>query len=233
MSGHESNDSLGPLARGALRHQIVKGLLKGIILGELPTGTRLIASKLSGRFGVSATPIREALVELEQSGIVELVHHRGALVKSFERRDLRDYYAVRGLLESEAARLACGNVDPMILGTQRVDLERLVGKPDDSEKWVKDLLAVDHRVHLMLVEHCNNRRLVAEIMRYNSLGETLRDLMGEKRAKHLDAMMSLVELLDAMKNEHSGSSAMAAEAMGRHISIVGAMAESLLFDGKK
>jgi DNA-binding GntR family transcriptional regulator len=231
----ESTDFPAPLERRALRHQIVKRLLEAIILGEFPAGTRLIASKLATRYGVSATPIREALVELEQSGVVELLHHRGAVVKPFGRNDLREYYSVRGLLEGEAARLACGRVDPNILNVQRSEVERLLARSDndDLEKWVKDLLMVDSRIHLMLVEHCGNRRLVAEIGRYDLVGETLRDLLARSRAEHMDAIVPFVDLLDAMQNHQPRSPAMAAAAIGQHIGIVAQMAESRLFDGNE
>jgi DNA-binding GntR family transcriptional regulator len=235
MRDDEINDSLGPLARVALRHNIVKGLLKGIILRELPAGSRLIASKLANRFGVSATPIREALVVLAQLGVVDLHHHRGALVSSFGRPELQDFYAVRSLFESEAARLACGKVDPEILNIHRGDLERIVAGLDedpDAEKWVKEFLAADQRVHSMLVENCGNKRLVAEIGRYNTLGETLRDLMEHEVAGHLPAVSPLMEMLDAMQNHHSDSAGKAALAMGRHINIVAEMAEAMLFDGE-
>ena len=54
MSELDSVDPLGPLSRGALRHYVVERLMKAIIQGELPAGTRLIANKLAVRFGVSA-----------------------------------------------------------------------------------------------------------------------------------------------------------------------------------
>jgi DNA-binding GntR family transcriptional regulator len=231
--GTESTDLQAP--QRALRHDIVKRLLEAIILGEFPAGTRLIANRLAGRYGVSATPIREALVELEQTGFVELLHHRGALVKPFGRDDLREYYAIRGLLEAHAARLACGRVDPDILTVQRKDVERLISEPDDRnlEKWVKDLLSIDGRIHLMLIEHCSNKRLIAEIGRYNTVGETFRDLLAHSRLEHIDAATPLVELLDALQNHQPGSSARAAAAMERHIGIVAKIAESRLFDEKK
>ena len=117
-----------------MRHHVVQRLLKAIFSGELAAGTRLIASKLAARLGVSATPIREALVELEQSGIVELLHHRGAVVKPFGRDELREFYAVRRLLECEAVRLACGHVDYEVLSLLQGDLERLIGNKADKTR---------------------------------------------------------------------------------------------------
>ncbi len=221
---------LGPLPRGALRHHVVQRLLKAIFGGELAAGTRLIASKLAARLGVSATPIREALVELEHSGIVELQHNRGALVKPFGCDELREFYAIRKLLECEAVRLACGHIDYELLSLLRGDLERLIGsKADKNARWVKDFLAVDQRVH-NVVEHCRNKRLIAEIKRYHSLGETLRDIAGHNRAEDHESIVSLAELLEAMQNHQTEE---AAAAMGRHISNVAARVERVMFDGKQ
>ncbi|MGO9111193.1 MAG: GntR family transcriptional regulator [Thermoguttaceae bacterium] len=229
MKEDDSVNPLGPLARGALRHHVVQRLLRAIIQGQLAAGTRLIANKLAVQLGVSATPIREALVELEQSGVVELLHHRGALVKPFGPAELRDFFAVRRLLECEAVRLACGHVDHELLCLLRCDLQRIVGaSANGREKWVKDLLAVDHRIHLMPVEHCGNKRLIAEIKRYDSLGQTMRDMLGYDCAWHHETIDPLVDLLDAMQNQRAEAGA---AAMERHISNIATMLEKVMFDG--
>jgi DNA-binding GntR family transcriptional regulator len=59
-------DKIEPLANVALRHRVVQRLLAALVAGKLSAGTRLVAKRLAERLGVSATPIREALVELEQ-----------------------------------------------------------------------------------------------------------------------------------------------------------------------
>ena len=231
MNEIDSIHPLGPLNRGTLRHRIVQRLLKAIIQGELPAGTRLVANKVAVRLGVSATPIREALVELGQFGIVELLHHRGALVKPFGRDELRDFYAVRRLLECDAARLACGHVDQELLCPLRCDLERLIGDfGDGRDKWVTDFLAVDRQVHAMVVGHCSNKRLIAEIDRYNTLGEAMRDIVGDNRSGHHESIGPLMDLLKAMQNHQVEA---AAAGMGRHINIVAAMVETVMFDGKE
>jgi DNA-binding GntR family transcriptional regulator len=229
MDANDSGNPLGPLSRGALRHHVVQRLLKAIIRGELAAGTRLIANKLAAQFAVSATPVREALVELQQSGIVELQHNRGALVRPFGRKEVRDFYAVRRLLECEAVRLACGHVDHELLSLLKYDLERMAGPPvDGQEKWVKDFVALDQRVHGVAVDHCSNKRLATEINRYTTLGEAMRDLIGQNRAAHQESIASLVDLLHAMQTHQAEAGA---EAMGRHINVVTAIVETVMFDG--
>jgi DNA-binding GntR family transcriptional regulator len=227
MVGHEFIHPLEPLARGALRQRIVQQLLRAIVKGELSAGTRLVANRLATRFGVSATPIREALVELQQSGIVELLHNRGAVVRPFGPPELRDYYAVRRLLESEAVRLACGQVDHELLSLLRFDLERIARQTGDEEKWCDEFLAIDQRIHAMGTENCGNKRLIAEIDRFNILGIAMRDLLGFRRSDHQDSIGSLLDLLTAMLRHQSDT---AAAAMGRHIDVVGRLVEAAMFD---
>lgn len=200
-------------------------------MGELTAGTHLITNKLSARYGVSATPIREALVELEQSGVIELLHHRGAVVKPFGRKEVREFYAVRRLLEREAILLACPHVDQGLLSRLRTDLERLIGEANGShEKWMRELFAVDRRVHRVAVEHCGNRRLVAEIERYDIFSETIRDTLAYSRARHHAAVVPLVDYLDALQQNRAEAGV---AAMERHINHVAATVETVMFDEKK
>ena len=74
------------------------------------SGTRLRQEALADEFGVSRTPIREALRKLQASGLVELQPHRGALVRAPSAREIRDAYEVRAELEGLAAELAAQRI---------------------------------------------------------------------------------------------------------------------------
>src|SRR5690348_6581277 len=89
----------------------VRDLLEEAILdGELKPGERLRAEALAQRFGTSRTPIREALLQLEAQGLVEVTHNRGAVVRTFDRDDLLDLYEVRALIEPHAAARAASRI---------------------------------------------------------------------------------------------------------------------------
>ena len=93
-------------ARQALRHQVVRRLLLEIFRGTLPAGTRLITQKLSEQLGISATPLREALVELEAIGIVDISHNRGAVVATPSPEETRRVFEARRGIEGTILRLA-------------------------------------------------------------------------------------------------------------------------------
>jgi DNA-binding GntR family transcriptional regulator len=83
-----------------------------IMTGELPVGTWLRQEALAETFGVSRQPIREALRQVQASGLVQVFPHRGALVRGPSPRDIREAYLVRGELEGLAAELATVNRSP-------------------------------------------------------------------------------------------------------------------------
>ncbi len=78
---------------------VVSRLRDEILSGRMPYGTRLRQAEVAGRFGISTTPVREALRELAALGLVEILPHRGAVVHPPSGRELAQIYEVRTLLE--------------------------------------------------------------------------------------------------------------------------------------
>jgi DNA-binding GntR family transcriptional regulator len=96
--------------RRALVDKLAATLQARVLNGELPMGARLRQTALAEEFGVSRTPVREALRKLQASGLVELRPNRGALVRGLSSREVRDAYEVRAELEGLAAELAALHV---------------------------------------------------------------------------------------------------------------------------
>jgi len=82
-----------------------------VLSGEITTGTRLRQESLASEFGVSRTPVREALRQLQANGLVSVEPNRGAVVRGPTVRDIREAYAVRAELEGFAAQLATPRLD--------------------------------------------------------------------------------------------------------------------------
>ena len=99
--------------------------MKEVLDGTLLPGTRLITESLANRFLVSHTPVREALLTLEGMGIVEIVPNRGAVVKRFSPREIREVCDVRLALELLAIRSACGLIPLKELRNLRTQFGRL------------------------------------------------------------------------------------------------------------
>jgi GntR family transcriptional regulator, trigonelline degradation regulator len=92
-------------AAAPLRHEVLEALRGSIVDGRLAPGARLIERELIAMTGVSRTVIREALRQLEAEGLVDVVPHRGAVVRELTAEEARDLYAIRALLEGLAARM--------------------------------------------------------------------------------------------------------------------------------
>jgi DNA-binding GntR family transcriptional regulator len=116
--------------RRALVDKLAADLQARVLNGELPSGTRLRQEALAEEFGVSRTPVREALRKLQANGLVELRPHRGALVRGLTAREIRDAYEVRAELERLTARLAA-------LHIRQDQLERL----HDAQAKFREALA--------------------------------------------------------------------------------------------
>ncbi len=117
--------------RGQRRQAIVESLLAEIFSGQLRGGQHLVTQDLAERFGVSHTPIREALIALAGVGVVDLLPNRGALVRQVTAKDVREVCQVRRVLECEATRLACGRIDLEELEELAAELNGLLASADE------------------------------------------------------------------------------------------------------
>src|SRR5271154_4364430 len=103
--------SASPLASPKSLHDEVLARLRDYIVeGNLEDGARIPERELSLRFGISRTPLREALKVLASEGLLELLPNRGARVRALSERDLAELFDVMGGLEALAGRLACENI---------------------------------------------------------------------------------------------------------------------------
>ena len=92
---------------GLRRQAIVQSLIGDVFQGRLNAGAHLVTQELAERFGVSHTPVREALIALAGIGLIDLLPNRGAVVRRVTVTDVREVCQVRRALECEATRSAC------------------------------------------------------------------------------------------------------------------------------
>lgn len=118
-------------------------------------GTFLNEVDLVERFGLSRTPIREALIMLASDGLVELITHRGAYVRPSDDRSIRETMEMRTLIELEAARqiLASGQAPVRIMSDLLEEQARL----DVSPETLPDFISIDQKFHAAMVDAPGNR----------------------------------------------------------------------------
>jgi DNA-binding GntR family transcriptional regulator len=206
---------------GRRRQTIVESLLAEIFQGRLRAGQRLVTERLAQRFGVSHTPIREALIELAGVGIVDLFPNRGAVVRKVTARDVREICHVRRILECAATRSACGRIDLPELHRIAKAIRALMAVPSPSEStFIQEARVLDSRLHDLIADSCGNAYLASELSRLKTLFRAFRDVawehdqarndyhrIAEEGHEHLAIVESLV----------GGDGKAAARAMAEHI----------------
>jgi DNA-binding GntR family transcriptional regulator len=207
--------------RGLRRQTLVQSLLADVFQGRLRAGAHLVTQELATRFGVSHTPIREALISLAGIGILDLLPNRGAVVRRVTAAEVREVCQVRRALECEATRSACGRIDLAELHTLAAALKRLMSlKPARGNGFIEEARAVDSRLHDLIADSCGNAFLAKELSRLKILFRAFRDVAWEhdesrndfhRLAEEAHEHLAIVEGLLA------GDGKAAARAMARHI----------------
>lgn len=185
-----------------------------VLSGDVPVGTRLRQEALAEEFGVSRTPVREALRKLQATGLVELLPNRGAVVRGPSAREIREAYEVRAELEGLAAELAAGRIsDRDLLRLReaqtlfRTSVETLIARRarrrapwKDESVWVR----ANDLFHQAILDAAGNDRLsdtIAELHRsfprdltWTALSESSR-LLEENIEQH-EAVLEAIEQRD-------------------------------------
>lgn len=156
-----------------LHAKVLMQLRDLILRGELAPGSRLGEQHLAERLQASRTPVRAALVSLEQEGLVEANGTVGYLVRQFTAQDIADAIAVRGNLEGMAARLVAEHgLSRQLARDLRSCLEEgdaVVAATALLVEHYARYAAMNDRFHGLLIEACGNRALQRAIALNNKL----------------------------------------------------------------
>ncbi len=173
----------------ALYEEVAEQLRQRIFRRELEPGSWIDELKIAEEFGISRTPLREALKVLAAEGLVTMKVRRGAYVTEMSEKDLRDVYHLLSLLESDAAGVVAERATEAQLKTLQDLHAELEAAVADREKF----FAINERFHMHLLEMADNRwrsqmvadlRKVMKLNRHNSLFKQgrIEDSLGEHRA---------------------------------------------------
>ena len=146
-----------------LQETVLMQLRDLVLRGEFPPGRRLAEQQLAERLGASRTPVRAALVTLEQEGLVEANETGGYLVRQFTMREVIDAIAVRGHLEGMAARLVA---EHGVSRRLQMDLQACLDKGDRlleanplTYESYAAYAAMNDRFHRLVIEASGNHAL--------------------------------------------------------------------------
>lgn len=196
--------------------KIRDSLEQRIVEGELGNGKRLDETELSGFYGVSRTPVREALQRLAESGLAEHLPRRGTFVRSPSLSQLVEMFEVMAELECMAIRLAARRATSNDIDALEKDNEtcRVAVTANDTKKYYE----INARLHGRIYQMSGNSFLANEARRLHDRLRPFRRLQLRVRGRMEESMAEHDIILAALRD---GDADRAMETMKKHITIVG------------
>ena len=188
----------------SLRGRVFQQIRENILSGKYKDGMELREIVLGEELGVSRTPVREALRQLELEGLVKIVPNKGAYVTSINAKDIKEIYKIRSMLEGLCARWATRYITD-----QQIDeLEEVIylsefylrKKYDGKAAQVTEM---DGKFHLILYQAANSRMLghiLRDFHKYVQVARTLSVQSEDRARKSIEEHKAILEAIKA-KNE--------------------------------
>lgn len=157
----------------SLASNATEQIRRRIVDGDLKLGQALSETALAAEFGISKTPIREALVRLQAEGLVQILPQRGTFVFPLSEVDVHALSDFRSLLEIEALRIAMRDHRPALVAALKAVLAKMM--PSKSKGDNLHYRALDDGFHRAIIAHSHNNYLAAAYENIALLVHTLRN----------------------------------------------------------
>jgi DNA-binding GntR family transcriptional regulator len=187
-----------PIAPRPLHTEVADRLRDLIVQGELAPGDRLNERMLTERFGISRTPLREAIKMLASEGLVQLLPNRGAVVTSITRANALDMFQVMGVLESLAGQLACERASDRDIAEIEALHEQMRLHHKRSE--LNEYFRLNQHIHQRIVDCAGNseladiyRRLSVRLRRARYMANFSRERWDKAMEEHNQIFQALAE----------------------------------------
>lgn len=155
--------------QASVQVQALLRLREMILAGELPGGARIAELTVVEKLGFSRTPIRAALMRLEQEGLLDALPNGGYAVKTFSERDVAEAIELRGTLEGLSARLSAERgVAPVVLNEARAclrEIDAVLGVPALDDDAFAAYVTLNARFHALLSEMAGSSVIGKELER--------------------------------------------------------------------
>lgn len=186
----------------SLRGRVFHHIREDILSGKYKKDEELRENTIAVELGVSRTPVREALRQLELEGLVQITPNKGATVTGLSAKDMRDIYIIRSYLEGLCAKWAC----EFITDAQIEELEEIQYLFDfhTKKKHYDQLVELDDRFHDIIYAASNSRMLNHVLVDYHHYVQRLRrgSLSNEERANYcIEEHNAIVEALKSRDGE--------------------------------
>ncbi len=201
--GGAEGDGAERIQRRTLHDEVLDRLRNMILAGELRAGERVPERVLCDRFGISRTPLREALKVLATEGLIDLLPNRGAAVSRISAEGLREAFEVMGALEALGGELACARItEPEIAAIRRLH-DRMVAHHRAGR--LNDYFALNRAIHEAILAAADNQmlselygRLRGQVQRARFAANLSETRWRQAVAEH-EEMMAALDARDAEK----------------------------------
>jgi len=148
----------GPANSRTLREKVYMILKERIMTRKLRVGDPLKEEAIARELKVSRTPVREAIQQLQNDALIEMIPNRGAYVTFISLKDLKNILQLRQILEGAAARLAVGQIDPIKLG--ELEKEFLYLRKQGNRVTYEKQQSVGIQLHDLILQAAGNEKIV-------------------------------------------------------------------------
>lgn len=187
------------ITRGtSLREQVTRSLRIQLFTGRLRPGDTFSVPALAEEFGVSATPVREAVLELVQRRLVEVIPAKGYRVVKLSQDEIRETVEVRSLLELPGTNLAADVATSEEIERLREMAVRTVRYAE--QRRMEDFVLLDHDFHVAVLQAARNATLVTIIEELRNRARVhIAGFLNELGGAGVDVAREHVQLIDAME----------------------------------
>lgn len=198
----------------SLRGKVFQRLREDILSGVYQENDELREVSIGEELGVSRTPVREALRQLELEGLVTIVPNKGAYVKGITKKDVHDIYRIRSLLEGLCAKWATEHItDQQIEELEEIVLLSEFHLKKQGQGKAKQVSDLDGKFHKVLYEASNSRILehvLSDFHKYVKMARTMSVGEKERAEKSIDEHRAILEairkkdanLAEQLANQH-------------------------------
>lgn len=191
-----SIDVAAPIQRRPLHNELADRLRHMIVEGELAPGEKLQEKELCGQFGVSRTPLREAMKVLATEGLVQLTPNRGCTVAKLTLADLDEAFPIMGALEALSGELACKHITEAEVARIRDLHERMVRKYDAGA--LREYFKLNEQIHQLILAAARNPTLAQMQLSLSGRVRRARYMANMSPARWAKAVAEHEKILEAL-----------------------------------
>lgn len=199
-------------SRDSLRSKVFVRLREDILNGRYSENTELREAAIGEELGVSRTPVREAIRQLELEGLIRIVPNKGAYVTGISAADVADIYEIRSLLEGLCARWATKRMTKETI--EEMEETILLSEFHLSKEHFDQLIELDNRFHMELYEACGSKILIHLLKDFHQYVQKQRQQTLSNIERSREAVAEHKSIMEAMRD---GNAELAEKLADEHI----------------